>query len=187
MIRHSRARILLRIHRRSTRKAESGRYRLSFSKSRDVPLTRTQTQDPFVRQRLLQHVRSSKTPGTRTLGILLWKKIALEGGQPLTVGRRAFTTRLGKIRPYLLADVSLFSLIHSDTTESLTSRRGSVGSRALRAHLDPFGTETGHAPSHLEQSAPSAGEISRTVSESEEDAVHPSRRRRVPQCTEWPI
>src|SRR5712692_1496954 len=51
MIHRSRARILLRIHRRSTRKVESGRYRLSFSKSRDAPLTRTQTQDPFVRQR----------------------------------------------------------------------------------------------------------------------------------------
>src|SRR6266404_1958055 len=50
MIHHSRARILLRIHRRSTHKVESETCRLSFSNSMDVPLTRTQTQDPFVRR-----------------------------------------------------------------------------------------------------------------------------------------
>src|SRR6266849_2426337 len=72
------SRNILRIHRRSTRKVESGRYRFSFSKSRDVPLTRTQTQDPFVRQGFAPACLLLQDTGYSTLGILLWKKIARE-------------------------------------------------------------------------------------------------------------
>jgi hypothetical protein len=63
------------------------------------------------------------------LGILLRKNIALEGSLAVNWSESIPQPDWGKVRPYLLAVESLLSLIHSDTTESLTSRGESVRSR----------------------------------------------------------
>ena len=75
------------------------------------------------------NVRFSKIPGTRTLGILLWKK-TLAGGLNVHWSESLPRPDCG-----------------SDTTGSLTSRRGNVGSPALRARLDPFGRDIERAQS----------------------------------------